>query len=358
MKIRGIDHLTGKRIVGREESEDLFRHYSAPYHTEEKLESVIFTVNKLLDRAQFKQCAVRQEGQHFYRELTELAGNVIEKSGLTPKDIDFVIYCGVGRGYREPATAYGLSSHIGCEKADCFDIIDACNGWGRTSRVVHGLLRDGAAENILVLNLEFNRSPLLRASPDPTFGNFHPAYTIKSMDEIEWRVWAATVGEAGTATVYSRNDDSAWYFDYDSECNEFQDCAFTLRNHREFDLEPMVLDSKHGGEEFFWAYGKRIGDSVKAHLPPLLKKVPEFMNEAAVAVPHSLSSAVYEWVFNEVGIEDKAIYPFRTYGNCVSAGLPMGLSIAIQEGRLERGQRALLVPTGSGSSAGVISFIY
>jgi 3-oxoacyl-[acyl-carrier-protein] synthase III len=357
MRIAAIDHYTPGRVVGREETSDLFRHYSAQFHDEAELERVVFTVNKVLDRAQFRQCIVRADGEHFYARFLEMARGVIEKAGLTPRDIGTVVYCGVGRGYREPATAYGMSAHLGCKKAECFDILDACNGWGRSTRVVNGLLRTGASEHILVLNLEFNRSPLLRASPDPTFGKFHAAYSIRSFDDIEWRVWAATVGEAGTATVFSRDDARDWYFDYDCECEEFEDCAFTLRNHREYDLKPMVLDHQHGGEEFFWAFGKRIGDSVKAHLPPLLRKVQGFMDEATVAVPHSLSSAVYEWVFNEVGIEHKAIYPFRTHGNCVSAGLPLGLSLAIREGRLKRGDRALLVPTGSGSSAGVISFV-
>ena len=39
-------------------------------------------------------------------------------------------------------------------------------------------------------------------------------------------------------------------------------------------------------------------------------------------------------------------------------GALRGLAMALGEGRLKRGDRVVLAPTGSGSSAGVISFVY
>lgn len=359
MRLTAIDHYVPTRVVSKAESLELFRHYSRPHHaSDQALEEIVTVAGKLLDRAQFTQCVVRSEGEPFYRNFIEMARRLIADSGVAPADIDHVIYCGVGRGYREPATAHQMSAHLGLKKAECFDIIDACNGWSRTAKVCHSLLKSGAAKNILVLNLEFNRSPLLRASPDYTFGDFHPAYSLRNFEEMEWRIWAATVGEAGAATLWSRDDAADWHFEYDCECYEYADCSFTLKNHQEYDLEPMVLDHLHGGEEFFYAFGRRIGESIKDHLPPLLRKVQPYLDEAAVVCAHSLSSAVYEWVFREVGVHDKAVYPFNSLGNCVSAGMPSGLSSAIKAGRVKRGDRVVLAPTGSGSSAGVVSFRY
>ncbi len=359
MRLTAIDHYLPTRVVTLEESLDLIRYYSRPYHSDpEKLEEVVRIAQKLLERAQFSQCVTRSEGEPFYRNFIEMSRRLIDNSGVDPAEIGTVIYCGVGRGYREPATAHQMAAHLKLKKAECMDIIDACNGWSRTARVTESLLRNNAAKHILVLSLEFNRSPSLRASPDYTFGDFHPAYSMRTLDEMEWRVWAATMGEAGTATLWSKDDSRQWYFDYDCEPYEYADCSCTLVNHQEWDLEPMVLDHVHGGEEFFYAYGKRIGESIKAHLPPLLRKVQHYLDEAAVVVPHSLSSAVYEWIFREIGVHEKAIYPFNSLGNCASCGVPTGLSMAIKQGRLARGQRVVLAPTGSGSSAGVISFVY
>lgn len=338
---------------------DLFRHFTKAYFPAEKdLAGVVEIIGKLLDRSLFEQVAVRGEDEPFYANYLDMTRRMIAESGVPPQEIDTVIYCGVGRGYREPATAYQMASRLGLKKAECFDIIDACNGWGHTSRITESLLKTGHARHVLVLSLEFNRSPLFKA--DATKKNdVSYAYGVRNMSELEWRVWGATVGETGTATILSRDDSNGpWYYDYASEPDDFQDCAFTLKNHRDYDPDPMPLESVHGGEEFFYAFGKRIGESVKSHLIPLLQKVPHLLEEATVVIPHSLSAGVYEHIFKMVNVHDKAIYIFKRYGNCVSNGVPLGIVTAIRENRMKRGDRVVLVPTGSGSSAGVISFRY
>ena len=359
MRLTATKHYIPKRVVTRDEAVDLFRHYSRPYYpSESALQDVLHVVDKLLVHSQFRQCTVRSNGEPFYRNFIDMARAMIADSGVDPRDIGTVIYCGISRGYMEPATACQMAAHLGLKKAEFFDIIDACNGWSRAARVAESLLRRGASRHILVLSLEFGRSPLLKASPDKGFGPFHYAYSVRGLKELEWRIWSATLGEAGIATLWSKDDDREWYFNYDCESEEYADCSVTLRNHREYDLVPMVLDDVHGGEEFFYAFGKRIGDSIKRHMPPLLLKAQRWLDEASVVVPHSLSSAVYEAVFRQVGVHEKAVYPFNTYGNIASCGVPAGLAMAIGEGRLKRGQRVVLAPTGSGSSAGVISFVY
>jgi 3-oxoacyl-[acyl-carrier-protein] synthase III len=359
MKLTAIKHYVPRRVVSKDETMDLFRHYSRPYYADEQaLEEVVRIVDKLLSHSQFRQCTVRGQNEPFYKNFIEMAREMIAQSGVDPKEIDTVIYCGISRGYMEPSTGCQMAAHLGLKKAEFFDILDACNGWSRAARVSESLLRTGASRNVLVLSLEFGRSPLLNASADPGFGSYHCAYSVRNSSELEWRIWSATLGEAGTATLWSRDDDSKWSFDYDCECEEFGDCSAALRNHREYDLYPMVLDDVHGGEQFFYAFGKRIGESIKRHLPPLLLKVQPWLDQASVVIPHSLSSAVYEAVFRQVGVHEKAVYPFNRYGNIASCGVPAGIVMALSAGRMKRGDRVVLAPTGSGSSAGVISFVY
>lgn len=163
MRLTAIDHYLPTRVVTLEESLDLVRYYSRPYHSDpEKLEEVVRVAQKLLERAQFSQCVTRSEGEPFYRNFIEMSRRLIDNSGVDPAEIGTVIYCGVGRGYREPATAHQMAAHLKLKKAECMDIIDACNGWSRTARVTESLLRNNAAKHILVLSLEFNRSPSLR----------------------------------------------------------------------------------------------------------------------------------------------------------------------------------------------------
>ena len=359
MRLTAIKHYVPGRVVSRDETVDLFRHYSRPYHPDpQAFEDLIKIVEKLLVHAQFRQCTVRSHGEPFYKNFVEMTRRMIAESGVELNDIGTVIYCGVSRGYMEPSTACALAAHLGLKKAEFFDVLDACNGWSQTAKIVDCLLKNGPGKHILVLSLEFARSPIHNASPDKGFGDYHCAYSVRNVKELEWRIWAATIGEGGTATLWSKDDDAEWHFDYDFECEEYSDCSVTLRNHREYDLFPMVLDDVHGGEEFFYAFGRRIGESVKRHLIPLLVKARTLVDEATVVIPHSLSSAVYEAVFRELDIHHKAVYPFNYYGNLASCGVPAGIVMAISQAKMKRGDRVILAPAGSGSSTGVVSFVY
>jgi 3-oxoacyl-[acyl-carrier-protein] synthase III len=361
MRLTATRHYIPKRVVTRAETIDLFRHYSRPfYRDEDEFEDVIRVIEKLFALSRFKQITARAAGEPYYRNFIEMTRAMIADSGVDPSEIGTIVYCGVGRGYLEPATACQMGSHLGLRKVEFFDVVDACNGWSRAARVVDGLLRRGASKHILVLSLEFCRSPRWNGAPtNGAEAKFHNVYSVRNKEEIEWRIWSATVAEAGVATLWSKDDSREVYFDYDCECAEFQDCAFALPNRTDYDLEPMVLAEELGSLEWgFYAFARRIGDSIKSHLPPLLRKVQPWLEEASVVVAHSLSSAVYESVFRSVGVHEKAVYPFNEYGNCVSCGVPAGLALAIESGRVKRGDRVVLAPTGSGSSAGVVSFVY
>src|SRR5262245_24944433 len=162
MRLTAIRHYIPRRIVSRDETLDLFRHYSRDYYqTDAALDDVLHVINKLLVHSQFRQCTVRGEGEPFYVNLLHITRRMVAELGIPPNEIGTVIYCGIGRGYMEPATACRMAAHLGLQKAEFFDVLDACNGWSRTARVAESLLRNEVSRHILVLSLEFGRSPLL-----------------------------------------------------------------------------------------------------------------------------------------------------------------------------------------------------
>ncbi len=50
--------------------------------------------------------------------------------------------------------------------------------------------------------------------------------------------------------------------------------------------------------------------------------------------------------------KEKTVDILADYGNCVAASIPMALSIAAKEGRIQSGDRILLLGTASGLSIG------
>jgi 3-oxoacyl-[acyl-carrier-protein] synthase-3 len=56
--------------------------------------------------------------------------------------------------------------------------------------------------------------------------------------------------------------------------------------------------------------------------------------------------------------ENRVMKNLPEYGNCIAASLPLALCVAIETGRLQRGQTCLLIGTSAGFSVGGALFRY
>jgi 3-oxoacyl-[acyl-carrier-protein] synthase III len=359
LKLAAIGHYIPQRVVGLEETLDLFRHYSAPFHGPSALESLIGAIRDYLATTGFRQVTVRAPDENGLMRFLEMTRELIDASGTRLDEIDMVVYVGVARGYHEPATAHILASYLGIKGAECFDILDACTSWSRAAHILAPHLANKQCRNALVLGLELNRSAVLGHWPAMEGGqNF---FEIRSREELGWGVWGCTVGEAGTATLLSADDDAPpWSFEFFQDSDFHKYCGWTLPNHRDYDLEPNLLEREIGGTSRFYAFAKEIGRSINTYFSEALAR-PEtrpLLEEAKVVIPHSVSIPPYQRLFRKFGVDDKVRYSFSEHGNTVSCGVPLALSKCIASGEVQRGDRVLLTPSGSGASYGLVSFRY
>lgn len=92
------------------------------------------------------------------------------------------------------------------------------------------------------------------------------------------------------------------------------------------------------------------------HLPPfvegLLEEAGASMDQMSVVVPHQASHHGLDWVRQQFGVADRLVDIYADHGNQVGASLPSALHAAIESGRLQRGDHALLLGTGAGISLG------
>jgi 3-oxoacyl-[acyl-carrier-protein] synthase III len=359
MRLAAIAHYVPERVVGLEETLDLFRHYSRPFHGESMLEGLLGAIADYLATTGFRQVTVRADTENAVARYVEITREMIRAAGVGLDEIDKVVYVGVARGYHEPATAHILASYLGIRGAECFDVLDACTSWSRAAHILAPHLAAKQCRNVLVLSLELNRSPALGHWPGRDGGNAF--FEVKSRDDLRWAVWGCTVGEAGTASLLRSEDDAPpWFFEFFHDSDFHKYCGWTLPNHRDYDLEPNLLEDTIGGTARFYAFAKEIGRSIDTYFSKALSRpdVRALMEEAKVVIPHSVSIPPYQRLFRKFGIDHKARYSFAEHGNTVSCGVPLALSKCIAAGEVSRGDRVLLTPSGSGASYGVISFRY
>jgi 3-oxoacyl-[acyl-carrier-protein] synthase III len=113
----------------------------------------------------------------------------------------------------------------------------------------------------------------------------------------------------------------------------------------------------------FQMNGPAVFRLASAHLPGLLESLlagcAMTMSEVPLVVPHQASHHAMSYLRRRFHLSrDRVVDIYADRGNQVSASLPSALHEAVVSGRLQRGQRALLVGTGAGLNMGGIILCY
>jgi 3-oxoacyl-[acyl-carrier-protein] synthase III len=82
-------------------------------------------------------------------------------------------------------------------------------------------------------------------------------------------------------------------------------------------------------------------------------------SQVDVVVPHQASRHAIELFTKRLGFRDEqVINNLAQRGNCVSASIPLALAEAVHSGRVQRGNRVLLVGTGAGLTLGALALTF
>lgn len=107
----------------------------------------------------------------------------------------------------------------------------------------------------------------------------------------------------------------------------------------------------------FAMHGKGVFRLAAKHLPTLMD---ELLGQAGLnrdqidwVIPHQASQQAMQHATRRLALgPEKVIDIFAQHGNQVAASLPTALDIAVRDGRIQRGQRLMLIGTGAGLSLG------
>jgi 3-oxoacyl-[acyl-carrier-protein] synthase III len=269
----------------------------------------------------------------------------LEQASLDPSDIDLLIYCGVGKGFLEPANAYFYAQKLKM-RSSCFDIVDACMSWIRALEVAYEFFKSGRYRHVMILNGEFN-----------IHHGYPNNFKIQNIRQIEYTFPTYTIGEAATATVLSPSP-SEWRFAYKSLPELADLCTIPLDGYDNF-VEPNNRLGKNGLYNFV-SYGKELFEGARRHLVPVIRQLVDDLDAPDIYFPHAASDVAYLTGSREHKVPAAKMYAkvFPNYGNVVSASIPMGMHMALNEGRLQRGHDVVLCPASAGMVYSAVRFQY
>jgi 3-oxoacyl-[acyl-carrier-protein] synthase III len=289
----------------------------------------------------------RQTGETAIDFITAAVSRALQEAGVTGAEIDLVIYCGVGRGFLEPANAtfVARACRLDC---DAFDISDACMSWVRALHIAYSLLLSGTYTRILVVNGEF--TVYEHGLPE--------VLKIRSPDQLRHVFPAFTIGEAATATVLTRST-KLWRFTFRSRPDLADLCSLPLPGYRDFSGPDVNARIGLSGIHQLVSFGQELGENGIRELTSLLRdSIPDF-GAIELFFPHGATQQWCREGTQRLGLSPRVVCNvFPEAGNLISASIPVALRRAADDGRLRRGQRIVLCPASAGMSFAVVEFEY
>ncbi len=342
MKILSVRHALPSRPLSNEGVLDWIFEEN-PHFDARSQQEVVSALTAFWERCGTKTRFMRSEGESALRCVARATRDAIDAAQVDPGDIDFLIYCGIGRGWLEPSTASVVLGELGLPHATGFDVLDACTGWVRALEIAQGFLHSGTYRTGLVVSGEFN------------ILEFH-GLAVQEPSEIVERAAAYTIGEAATATVVSAGDAEPF--------------RFRLRNfgeHYDLSMIPLPGADSWARRRFrfrgrqplrFYTDASRQTAMAVRRLVETMREPPAF--DAAshdIAFGHAVSEKACDLVCDALSIPRTRLYRTHAgYGNTASSSVPLAMSLAHGEGGLTRGMRCIVGVAGAGISVGVCSF--
>lgn len=262
---------------------------------------------------------------------TKAASAALKDSGLEPDDIDLIVLATATPDNTFPASAVQVQANLGIRHGFAFDLHAVCSGFVYALTTADAQLKAGLAKRALVIGAEtFTR--ILDWTDRGTcvlFGDGAGAVVLEAVD-------ADSHGERGIITSHLRSDGrhkAKLYVDGGPS---------TTQTTGHLRME--------GREVFKHAVGM-ITDVIEASFAATGTTAADI----DWFVPHQANRRIIDASVKKLGIApEKVVITVDVHGNTSAASIPLALSVAKADGRIQPNDLILLEAMGGGFTWGAV----
>ncbi len=268
----------------------------------------------------------------------ESAKKVIAKRGISPKDIQGIIFATVTPDMLFPSSAFLVQKNIGAPNNILgYDLIAACSGYVYALYTAYSLIKSGNFEKILVVGADI----------------------MSTIADMEDRGTCVLFGDGGGSVIVEKisdNDDTG-FIDFEVGCDGtggdylYMPAGGSLNPPSHETIDKRMHYIKMSGRDVYkWAVR-----NMTQVAETLLKRNGFKGNDLDLLVPHQANIRIIEAIMDRLELpKEKVVINIDRYGNTTNASIPICLSEAEDDGRLTRGKLVCIVTFGGGFTWGGI----
>lgn len=261
------------------------------------------------------------------------ARDALAVAGLDPSALDLVIVGTCTPDYPLPATAVLVATELGATRASGFDLQAACSGFLYALASGHSFIRSGMYRNVMVIGVE-------------VLSRF-----------LDWtdRSTCVLFGDGAGAVLLQASDAPGGLLGFDlfSDGTGCEGIIMPAGGSARPASHATVDAHQHAirmlGSEVYKYATRQMGESAMA----ALRNAGLTVDDVDQFVFHQANLRIINNVQKQLNIPaEKTYVNIEKYGNTSAASVPMALVEAVAAGRIQQGDKVLMVAFGAGYTAG------
>jgi 3-oxoacyl-[acyl-carrier-protein] synthase-3 len=298
--------------------------------TNADLEKIVDTTDEwITTRTGIKQRRLAAESEYTSDMAAKAAQRAMEKAGVTASQIDLIVVATITPDMLFPSTAALVQNKIGARNAAAFDIEAACSGFLYALEIGQQFIMSRTYETVLIIGAE----------------------RLSSIVNWKDRNTCVLFGDGAGAAILQHRPDAHGLL---TACMGADgDKAMLLCMPGGGSRIPATTDSVEAGLHHLQMDGKEtFKNAVNAMLgaaQEALRRCEIDISQIKLVIPHQANRRIIDAVSERLGVKpDQVFVNLDKYGNTSAASVAIALDEAVDQGRLQRGDLALLVVFGAG----------
>ena len=271
---------------------------------------------------------------------TEAAKKAIDNAGISPDQIDFIIFATLSPDYFFPGSGVLIQRNLGLKEVGALDIRNQCSGFIYALSTADQYIKSGMYKNILIVGSELHSGGLEKSTRGRNvsviFGDGAGAVILQASDDLEKGIMSTHLHSEGKYA---------------------EELAVISPATKKW-IDKLVEDPDEDGSSYApYMNGNFVFKNA-------VVRFMEVINEALVKnnltkedidllIPHQANLRISQFVQKQLALPNEKVYNnIMKYGNTTAASIPIALAEAIEKGMLNDGDILCLAAFGSGFTWG------
>lgn len=273
----------------------------------------------------------------------EAAKIAIERAGIDKDDIDFIVFATLSPDYYFPGPGVLVQRDLGIKTVGALDVRNQCSGFVYALSVADQYIKSGMYKNVLVIGSEVHSKGL-----DMT---------------TRGRGVSVIFGDGAGAAILSREEDTAKGIlstHLHSEGQHAEELALLAPGMGGRWVNDIVSDNDPDDTSYMPVMNGQFvfKNAVVRFSEVILEGLGTNDLQASdidLLVPHQANLRISQFVQKKFGLSNDQVYNnIMRYGNTTAASIPIALTEAWEEGKVNKGDLVVLAAFGSGFTWGSV----